>query len=140
MLQVLRRLIIQLESPTNYKSSPSAHSGTASASNLPNSSSWIMNRSTDPCDRLPSYPTCSGKGEVRRADGSLSTMAGSCSVTRSSSISLSSFLHVQKFSHNLLCTNTITNNVGKILSKSLHHKLGMGRMIASGKANVVYTS
>ena len=88
---------------------------------------------------LHSYHLCSGRDKVRVADGSFSSVSGKGSVICSSSMSLSSVLHVPKFSTNLLSVSSLTASLNCSVTFFPTHcvfqELGTGKMIGSGKAH-----
>ena len=58
-----------------------------------------------------SYTTCSGRQQVKRADGSLSFVSGKGSVPVTPSMSLSYALHVPNLSTSLLSVSSLTKQV-----------------------------
>ncbi|XP_073117068.1 uncharacterized protein [Elaeis guineensis] len=84
------------------------------ALNCSNFSPWVVdsgasNHMTGSFRDFVSYIPCSGRDKVRFADGSFILISGKGSIKCTSELSLSSVLHVPRFSINLLSINAITN-------------------------------
>ena len=73
------------------------------------------------------------------ADGSISSVSRKGSITCSPLLSLSSFLHVPKFSTNLLSVSSLTNSLNCSVtffpSHCVFQELGTGRMIDNDKVH-----
>ncbi|XP_073103833.1 uncharacterized protein [Elaeis guineensis] len=86
------------------------------ALNCSNFSSWVVdsgasNHMTRSFRDFVSYIPCSGRDKVHLADGSFTPISGKGSIKCTSELSLSSVLHVPRFSINLLSISAITNDL-----------------------------
>lgn len=140
-----RRLMSQMSTST-AASSAFAHSGNnptaLSASCHTFSHPWIIDSGasdhmTGLSNLFSSYITCSGRQQVKIADGSLTSVSGKGSIPVTPSMSLSSVLHVPNLSTNLLSVSSLTKHLNCSVTFFPDHcvfqDLVTKKMIGSGR-------